>query len=1049
MKFTDVRTLDQFLKEYGMTPGQSTPVGSQQSGASAKSRKVKSVTAPAASPTTKAVSQSPTTGKGAASNTATPSGLVQATAGELPLNSMMKDTQGRELGVVVSKVGNERDPDTVVVKNRMGKYQTVNPKDRVIVDAPVKESAFEQFVNLPLMEQLDYVNQLDHDLLNETWQEVGTFLGQHTVFRDRYHQALLALKKLMDRKRQQTKILRHDLEYYAGLISRTYPGVNTRQLANLYRSATVEGVNLEEDLRQWFKDKWVRFGPDGKIRGDCARGDDREGKPKCLPRSKAYSLGKKARATAARRKRRLDPNAERRGDAKNVATENKSNEGVVEAKDLYAKISTLEKKIDAKLDALGMAREKRRLSGKKGVQSQREVKLGFEISNLRRELSILKNSQQGVVEDTDIPFNICPSCGGDIVHESQLTEKKKKDACYHKVKAAYRVWPSAYASGALVQCRKMGAANWGKTTNEDVEMNNTLGTEVQKLSSLIKTSKAKSETYRSGKVVPNLVYVTTAESPQVVFELLTQKMGYKKRSGYDTNPKTWDAHYSADSMTTKSDSVINQSLGIQAYYEKEHGNLLKVYFYQFKTVSNEAANCAHGKYYCNTDKKWKCRKGPKQSRSMRESSLPDNSKIKILNQLLSVPLMGDDVKSQMQAFFVIPSPQMINDFRDAIAGSSAHKIDLRPIVRSYVNTLHPKIQKNIKLDESTVMEYSSLDSAKQEIISAVKNIDVSPPDENLAKQNAQLLDKLYNVLNKNNVLDRIGNVLPDVLKGEYNKKEVARIAQMLADAPISFSEKNQFANNLKNDKVINAAIFVSPGAYTIDQLTYGDPVNKKMLEYMKSYGVGQQMKGPLEHALAIFSKEISIAGKGDITVAGEPVEVKAAIGDRKGGGGGRFGETGRVPSREKMLSIINSFPQLKPLVDEYLTRQKSMNVTTFVNIVQQAGVDAATRAEIGRKVFGAVFGIEAKPVIDAFSKPNADPEAVLSAYIISNFNWYKNSDMGGEWKYLASISLMDNIIAVVSSGEDLQKISKYKRNPAIITTDKPQEMLYQFNPKVA
>jgi hypothetical protein len=38
---------------------------------------------------------------------------------------------------------------------------------------------------------------------------------------------------------------------------------------------------------------------------------------------------------------------------------------------------------------------------------------------------------------------------------------EKKDACYHKVKARYKVWPSAYASGALVQCRKKGAANWG------------------------------------------------------------------------------------------------------------------------------------------------------------------------------------------------------------------------------------------------------------------------------------------------------------------------------------------------------------------------------------------------------------------------------------------------------------------------------------------------------------------------------------------------------------------------------------------------------------
>lgn len=37
----------------------------------------------------------------------------------------------------------------------------------------------------------------------------------------------------------------------------------------------------------------------------------------------------------------------------------------------------------------------------------------------------------------------------------------KKDACYHKVKARYNVFPSAYASGALVKCRKVGAKNWG------------------------------------------------------------------------------------------------------------------------------------------------------------------------------------------------------------------------------------------------------------------------------------------------------------------------------------------------------------------------------------------------------------------------------------------------------------------------------------------------------------------------------------------------------------------------------------------------------------
>jgi len=42
-----------------------------------------------------------------------------------------------------------------------------------------------------------------------------------------------------------------------------------------------------------------------------------------------------------------------------------------------------------------------------------------------------------------------------------------KDACYHKVKSRYSVWPSAYASGALVKCRKVGAANWGNSTKKE------------------------------------------------------------------------------------------------------------------------------------------------------------------------------------------------------------------------------------------------------------------------------------------------------------------------------------------------------------------------------------------------------------------------------------------------------------------------------------------------------------------------------------------------------------------------------------------------------
>ena len=51
--------------------------------------------------------------------------------------------------------------------------------------------------------------------------------------------------------------------------------------------------------------------------------------------------------------------------------------------------------------------------------------------------------------------------------EEQFDEAAgEKDACYKKVKSRYKVWPSAYASGALVKCRKVGAANWGNKSEE-------------------------------------------------------------------------------------------------------------------------------------------------------------------------------------------------------------------------------------------------------------------------------------------------------------------------------------------------------------------------------------------------------------------------------------------------------------------------------------------------------------------------------------------------------------------------------------------------------
>ena len=94
--------------------------------------------------------------------------------------------------------------------------------------------------------------------------------------------------------------------------------------------------DLRESLRDWFgKGKkggaggggWDRYNTKGERIGKCGDSKKGEGKPKCLSKSRAASLrakgGKAAIAAAVRKKRRNDPNKNRRGKAKNVSNTTK------------------------------------------------------------------------------------------------------------------------------------------------------------------------------------------------------------------------------------------------------------------------------------------------------------------------------------------------------------------------------------------------------------------------------------------------------------------------------------------------------------------------------------------------------------------------------------------------------------------------------------------------------------------------------------------------------------------------------------------------------
>ena len=276
---------------------------------------------------------------------------------------------------------------------------------------------------------------------------------------------------------------------------------------------------LQEDLKKWFKEKWVRFGPDGKIRGDCARGSSKEGKPKCLPQSKAHALGKKGRASAAAKKRREDPDPERRGPARNVATRVKE-DAQGESEQQHGWRAELVDEISPITFEVRLTNRRSRESANFVVRPADLIRKGlagkFSIDSMDIQ-DLQTGATRSIVTDDPAPWvyildavdalfydtpalqarleaqlkahqdQALPMLPGlkkrehagqgiavkDFVQGQQAAKDavaraqgkkeldEKQDACYRKVKSRYKVWPSAYASGALVQCRKKGAANWG------------------------------------------------------------------------------------------------------------------------------------------------------------------------------------------------------------------------------------------------------------------------------------------------------------------------------------------------------------------------------------------------------------------------------------------------------------------------------------------------------------------------------------------------------------------------------------------------------------
>jgi len=145
-----------------------------------------------------------------------------------------------------------------------------------------------------------------------------------------------------------------------------------------------------------------------------------------------------------------------------------------------------------------------------------------------------------------------------VSKEEYIQEKEgEKDACYHKVKSRYKIWPSAYASGALVKCRKVGADNWG-TKSEAANLAQQAAIAIDMKKKGIKPKSEMKEDCWDGykqegmkkkgkKIVPNCVPV---KEEQTMIRYCPKCQKDETRSECKYGPKYWDMFSIPSALTT-------------------------------------------------------------------------------------------------------------------------------------------------------------------------------------------------------------------------------------------------------------------------------------------------------------------------------------------------------------------------------------------------------------------------------------------------------------------------------------------------------------------
>ena len=281
-------------------------------------------------------------------------------------------------------------------------------------------------------------------------------------------------------------------------------------------------------------------------------------------------------------------------------------------------------------------------------------------------------------------------------------------------------------------------------------------------------------------------------------------------------------------------------------------------------------------------------------------SVPNNTKVRMINKILSDHFPASDLKKQMDAYFAIPDPQMLKDFRKRRA-EAGEDVCLRPILRNYIQMkLHPKLHSAINLNES-----------KDDLIA---KIDALPDDEG-TKKLVNYIEQLIDDMGVGGKIQSLSNEL-EVIDDVDVKKAINQIAKIIASIEMSPQERAQLFVDWKADKLVNVDALLSTSTVSLETIFkgYGEKGESHVTELVDDLNqVVQYGIGPGEFALSVLSQRIEgigassgadedgPEGKGDLLIDSKPIELKTT---RKNSA--RFNDR-QVTASDSYKSLVTAF----------------------------------------------------------------------------------------------------------------------------------------------